>query len=93
MTNHPKLPKEITALVKRMARRPKRNPKRIAGMLKVLEEVWRDEPDCRLGQIIVSAAILSGGKVVCPEIFHLEDEDMLRGIKELAKGKQNARRP
>jgi hypothetical protein len=26
-------------------------------------------------------------------LFHLEDEDLLRGIKELAKGKQNARRP
>jgi len=93
MTNNLKLPKEITALTKRMATRTKRDPKRIAGLLKVLEEVWRDESDCRLGQIIVSATILSGRKVVCPEIFHLEDEDLLRGIKELAKGKQNARRP
>jgi hypothetical protein len=93
MANNPKLPKEITPLIERIARRPKRDPKRIAGLLKVLEEVWRDEPDCRLGQIIVSAAIFSGRKVVCPEIFHLEDEDMLMGIKELAKWKQNARRP
>jgi hypothetical protein len=30
---------------------------------------------------------LSGRQVVCPEIFHLEDEDMLRGIEELAKRK------
>lgn len=64
-----------------------RDPKRIAGLLKVLEETWREEPDLRLGQIIVSAANLSGRQVVCPEIFHLEDEDMLRGIKELAKRK------
>ena len=90
MTNNLKLPKKITAQIERMARRPKRNPKRIAGMLKLLEEVWRDEPDCRLGQIIVSAAIFSGRKVVCPEIFHFEDEDMFRGIKELAKRKQTA---
>ena len=64
-----------------------RDPKRIAGLLKVLEETWREEPDLRLGQIIVSAANLSGRQVVCPEIFHLEDEDMLRGIEELAKRK------
>jgi uncharacterized protein YihD (DUF1040 family) len=70
-----------------------RDPKRIAGLLKVLEEAWRDEPDCRLGQLIVSAAILSGRKVVCPEIFYLEDEEMLKGIEELPKGKRNARRP
>ena len=44
-------------------------------------------PDLRLGQIIVSAAILSGRKFVCPEIFNLEDEDMLKGIEELAKRK------
>jgi uncharacterized protein YihD (DUF1040 family) len=55
--------------------------------LKVLEETWREEPDLRLGQIIVSAANLSGRQVVCPEIFHLEDEDMLKGIEKLAKRK------
>ena len=64
-----------------------RDPKRIAGLLKVLEETWRKEPDLRLGQIIVSAANLSGRQVVCPEIFYLEDKDMLRGIEELAKMK------
>ena len=61
--------------------------------MKVLEEAWRNEPDCSLGQLIVSAAILSGRKVVCPEIFYLEDEEMLKGIEELAKWKRNARRP
>jgi len=67
--------------------KPRRDPKRITGLLKVLEETWREEPDLRLGQIIVSAAILSGRKFVCPEIFNLEDEDMLKGIEELAKRK------
>jgi uncharacterized protein YihD (DUF1040 family) len=64
-----------------------RDPKRITGLLKVLEETWREEPDLRLGQIIVSAANLSGRQVVCPEIFHLEDEELLKGIEELAKRK------
>jgi uncharacterized protein YihD (DUF1040 family) len=64
-----------------------RDPKRINDLLKVLEETWRKEPDLRLGQIIVSAANLSGRQVVCPEIFYLEDKDMLRGIEGLAKMK------
>jgi hypothetical protein len=84
-------PKNIPEVLKKRMEawrdKPRRDPKRIAGLLKVLEETWREEPDLRLGQIIVSAAILSGKKVVCPEIFHLEDEDMLRGIAELAKRK------
>jgi hypothetical protein len=70
-----------------------RDPNRIAGLLKVLEETWRLAPDCRLGQLIVLAARYSGRNVVCPEIFYLEDEDMLRGIEELAKMKQNSHRP
>jgi hypothetical protein len=70
-----------------------RDPKRIAGLLKVLEEAWRSEPDCRLGQLIVLAASFNGRKIVCPEIFYLEDEDMLRGIEELARRKRNAHRP
>jgi len=70
-----------------------RDPKRIAGLLKVLEEFWRGEPDLRLGQLIVVAARYSGRNVVCQEIFYLEDEDMLRGIEELARMKRNAHRP
>lgn len=61
--------------------------------MKALEEAWRCAPDYRLGQIIVFAAKFNGRKVVCPEIFYLEDEDMLRGIEELARIKRNAHRP
>ena len=66
-----------------------RDPKRIADVLKALETVWREEPDLRLGQIIVSAVNLSGRQVVCPEIFYLEDNAMLKGIEELAKSDAN----
>ena len=80
---------KIAHVLKRFAGRPikRRDSQRIADVLKVLEKVWREAPDLRLGQIIVSAANLSGRQVVCPEIFHLEEEDMLRGIEELAKRK------
>ena len=64
-----------------------RDPKRIADVLKVLEKVWREEPDLRLGQIIVNAtkARSSGRQIVCPEIFYIEDDNLLSGIEELAK--------
>ena len=67
-----------------------RDPKRIAGLLHALEEVWRTGPDLRLTQIIVGAANLSGRRIVCPELFSLEDEDLLRGLEELARQKRAA---
>jgi uncharacterized protein YihD (DUF1040 family) len=70
-----------------------RNPERIAGLLKVLEELWRSTPDLRLGQLIVGATKCSGRNAVCPEIFYLEDEDMLRGLEEFAKWIRDADRP
>jgi uncharacterized protein YihD (DUF1040 family) len=66
-----------------------RDPKRILQILATLENVWQDDPDIRLGQLIVTAANLSGRKVVCPELFSLEDEDMMRGLEELAKRKRS----
>ena len=59
-----------------------RDPARISKLLQALEEAWHCDPDCRLGQLIVGATNFSGRKVVCPEVFYLEDEDMLRGIEE-----------
>jgi hypothetical protein len=69
-----------------------RDPARISQVMKALEEVWRDHPDYRLGQLIVSATNLSGREVVCPEVFSLEDEDILRGIEEIAARRKNAKR-
>ena len=58
-------------------------------MLKALEEVWRADPDLRLGQLLVNATNFSGRKVVCPEIFYAEDDIMLKGLdhyRELRSG-------
>jgi uncharacterized protein YihD (DUF1040 family) len=70
-----------------------RDPKRIDGLLKVLEELWRSDPDLRLGQVIVGAVKCSGRNVVCPQVFYLEDEEMLRGLEEFAKWIRDAKRP
>jgi hypothetical protein len=66
-----------------------RDPKRIQTVLKAIEEVWQKNPDLRLGQMIVTATNLSGRKAVSPEVFSLEDEDMLRGIEALKKKEPN----
>lgn len=59
-----------------------RDPARIPQMLKALEEVWRSDPDLRLGQLVVNATNFSGRKVVCPEVFYAEDDVLLAGLRE-----------
>jgi hypothetical protein len=66
-----------------------RDPTRIPKVLATLEKIWRDDPDARLGQLVVAATNLSGRQVVCPEVFYVEDDEMLRGLEELARRKQN----
>jgi uncharacterized protein YihD (DUF1040 family) len=59
-----------------------RDPSRIPVVLKALEEVWRSDPDLRLGQLLVNATNFSGRKVVSPEIFYAEDDVMLKGLEK-----------
>jgi len=80
---------EIKRLVKRMVNRPTRDPKRIADLLKALEKVWRGYPDWRLGQLIVNATRKNRPSFVCPEVFYIEDDEMLKGIEQMAKEQRN----
>ncbi len=95
MANTPKSQKSaaLADRIKRMSAAPKRDPKRISGLLKALEDVWRDNPDWRLGQLIVNAARANsnGRQLVCPEIFYLEDKEMLKGIEAMGKKQPNAK--
>jgi len=59
-----------------------RDPKRIDEMLQVLGDLWRRHPDLRLGQIVVMAA---GPFEPCPKVFFLEDDAMLRGLRNLCE--------
>jgi hypothetical protein len=64
-----------------------RDPDRIEVMLDKLREVWLTDPDLRLGQIIV---ISTKPNNPCPEVFHVEDNKLLKGLDEyLDKKKQN----
>lgn len=49
-----------------------RDPKRIPEMLAVLGELWQENPDIRLGQIISNASIF----------FYTEDDQALTALKQ-----------
>lgn len=59
-----------------------RDKKRIPKMLNQLEQIWNENPDLRLGQLI---AIATRPKNPCPEIFYIEDEEILEGIKSIGQ--------
>jgi uncharacterized protein YihD (DUF1040 family) len=54
-----------------------RNPERIEHILATLRRVWDQEPDLRLGQLVVIAA---KPQLPCPEVFHANDEVLLQGL-------------
>lgn len=52
-----------------------RDPDRIPLIMKQLEEIWRQFPDLRLGQILISAI---GDK----DLFNIEDKDLIAQVEE-----------
>lgn len=54
-----------------------RDPARIDVVLAALRAAWVESPDLRLGQLIVNAIRPSNP---CPEVFHAEDDALLRGL-------------
>lgn len=59
-----------------------RDPNRISPLLTVLADIWNREPDLRLGQLLINAANLSGRRVICPELYSLEDKELLKGLQK-----------
>ena len=54
-----------------------RDPERIDEILDLVRQVWLQDPDLRLGQIIANA---THPREPCPEIFAIEDSDLRRGL-------------
>ncbi len=54
-----------------------RDKNRIPKILNELERIWKANPDFRLGQLIVVGA---KPKEPCPEVFYIEDENLLDGL-------------
>lgn len=57
-----------------------RDPKRIDEILTELRRLWMEVPDWRLGQLIVNCVAPSQP---CPEVFNMEDEEMLNAIRDM----------
>ncbi len=59
-----------------------RDKNRIPKILNELERIWKSNPDFRLGQLIVVGVT---PKEPCPEVFYIEDEDLLDGLLKFDK--------
>ena len=55
-----------------------RDPTRIDAMLDALRTVWTEQPDLRLGQLIV---IATRPTMPCLELFNVEDQSLLEGLQ------------
>ena len=64
-----------------------RDPNRIDYILEQIRVAWHKSPEFRLGQLIVCA---TAPKNDVPEIFGIEDEQLLENIQGFAKSLENA---
>lgn len=55
-----------------------RDPRRIDEILAEIKRTWEQHPDLRLGQLIVIATC---PKQPCPEVFSIEDDQLLVGLR------------
>lgn len=55
-----------------------RDPERIGEMIELLGEIWRLQPDLRLGQLIFNAARMRNSDI--GDVFSIEDGDLRKGL-------------
>lgn len=58
-----------------------RDPHRIKVTLAILQAVWEETPDMRLGQLIQNAAFRGGW--TDNDIFYVEDGTVIKGLTEM----------
>ena len=56
-----------------------RDANRIEPILEQIREVWKHQPDLRLGQLLVGLARPASP---CPELFHLEDNELAHRLAD-----------
>ena len=69
--------KEIELSVLDMFKGKGRDPQRIDELLMELERIWKEHPDTRLGQLLVSCVNGEADK-----LFYMEDEALLEKLRE-----------
>jgi hypothetical protein len=65
-----------------------RDPARIEAVLSAIKEAWVRHPDLRLGQLVV---IATKPKDPCPEVFYIEDEQLVQGIAAFQAKKESGK--
>lgn len=60
-----------------------RDPNRIETILEALQLTWQQEPDLRLGQLLIN---ITKPQSPCPELFYLEDDELLQYLNQKNKG-------
>lgn len=63
---------------------------RIDTVVSAIRAIWTADPDLRLAQLVVNAANLAGREVVVPELYSLEDGDLLAGLEAYAQARPPA---
>lgn len=58
-----------------------RNPKRIPKILNKIEEIWKEYPDLRLGQLISNMSDRSPWP-----LFYIEDDELIERLEEFYDG-------
>ncbi|WP_312351718.1 hypothetical protein [Empedobacter sp.] len=59
-----------------------RDPKRIKPLLEKIEKIWMENPDFRLGQLIMVIARTGEHN---PKLFYLEESELLKKLDEFEK--------
>ena len=63
-----------------------RDPNRIDLILNQLRDAWKQQPDMRLGQLLV---VMARPTNPCPELFHLEDDQLAHRLNDYASALAN----
>jgi hypothetical protein len=70
-----------------------RSTEHIDAVLEKIRQTWAKHPELRLGQLLVIAI---KPKMACTEVFHAEDEQLVKGLgdcwKRQPKGKASGSR-
>ena len=59
-----------------------RDPKRIKPLLEKIEKIWMENPDFRLGQLIMVIARTGEHN---PKLFNLEESELFKKLDEFEK--------
>lgn len=66
-----------------------RDPDRIEDVLAAIRSVWVEDPDLRLTQLVVNAAKFAGRDVVTPELYSLEDDELMLGLEAYLQARRD----